>query len=294
MKSVSRSFLVDLAQVAIAPAGRLTRVPLLITGQFSRGGEEFSLTEDDAAAVARNFRRRQCDLVVDYECMSEFPALARGEPIPAAGWLQGIDDGPDERGILWGLVSFTARARGMIANGRYKCLSTAVGWRTHDKRTGELQGATLTAMALIDQPDHARLRPLIVLAEPGWQRKGAAMQEFGSRLIELARQKIKDTPGLTHYDALRQAIRENPEIAEAHRRDVIGRESEAGDLQQGSCIERLTASEVDRLAQSKIQAKLRAGVDAKQAVRLAASENKELFARHRRLIGSGGDGESDA
>ena len=63
-------------------------IPIALTGRWVKGGREFSITSDDLAAMARNFEKRKNDqVVIDYEHASEAPEVALGGPVPAAGWI---------------------------------------------------------------------------------------------------------------------------------------------------------------------------------------------------------------
>lgn len=58
-------------------------------------------------------------LVVDYEHQTEH-ARANGQPAPAAGWINEVEARPDG---VWGRVSWTDRAKSMIARREYRFLS---------------------------------------------------------------------------------------------------------------------------------------------------------------------------
>jgi len=66
----------------------LYEIPIALTGRCVKGGREFSITSDDLEAMARNFEKRKNDqVVIDYEHASEAPEVALGGPVPAAGWI---------------------------------------------------------------------------------------------------------------------------------------------------------------------------------------------------------------
>lgn len=155
----------------------LVRIPLAMIGKWVKGPLKFAIKAADLSEVVRNFRKRQADLVVDYEHASEHPEVAAGGPVPAAGWLKQVEDAPDERGVLWGLAEFTAQARELIAQKAYRYLSPAIGWAVRDKQTGEQQGCTLMSMALTNRPFLEAL-PALALSE-GWDedKEESAMAE---------------------------------------------------------------------------------------------------------------------
>src|SRR5438874_9835538 len=69
-------------------------IPIALAGRWVKGGREFSITSDDLAAMARNFEKRKNDqVVIDYEHASEAPEVALGGPVPAAGWIHALTIG---------------------------------------------------------------------------------------------------------------------------------------------------------------------------------------------------------
>lgn len=157
-----RVFLVNLAQITLAD---LTRIPLAILGRFQKGSQKFAITKQTIFELVANFRKRlNGETVIDYDHASEFPEVAQGQPIPAAGWLKEIDDAPDAKGILWGHAEFTDRARALIEAKEYKYLSPAIHLDTRDKVSGEPQGATLGSIGLTNRP-FLEAMPAIQLSE---------------------------------------------------------------------------------------------------------------------------------
>jgi phage I-like protein len=154
--------MIDLSRLAL---GERTRIPIAVLGKYVKDKRQFSITKDDLAVLVENFRKRKTgETVIDYEHASEWPEVAAGQPVPAAGWLQEMDDAPDAKGILWGLTEFTARALDMIAKKEYRYLSPVIAWGARDKTSGEQQGVTLTSMALTNRP-FLEAMPAIQLSE---------------------------------------------------------------------------------------------------------------------------------
>lgn len=151
-------FLLDALPKAIERNGRhLYELPICVTGKWTKGGQEFAITKETFAALVRNFEKRKNDMVVvDYEHASEMPDVARGGPVPAAGWIHELKP----NGALRALVEFTPRAEEMIQAGEYRFFSPAIDWAVKDKQTGEPQGATLTSCALTNHPFLEELPPI--------------------------------------------------------------------------------------------------------------------------------------
>jgi hypothetical protein len=163
-------FVTSLGRVRLSEADQPSRVPLAMIGTFYKGKQKFSITRADIQLMAENFAKRGTgDIVLDYEHASEDPEVAQGGPVPAAGWIISIDPEPDSNGIVWGSVKFTQKARDLVAAKEYKYISPVINWGVRDRRTGDVQGATLTSAALTNRPvlDHM---PAIQLSDAGWAR----------------------------------------------------------------------------------------------------------------------------
>ncbi|MGH9432747.1 MAG: phage protease [Terriglobia bacterium] len=142
---------------------RLFEIPIAITGSWVKGDYAFSITDHDLSNVIRNFDKRKNDMVViDYEHASETPEVARGGPIPAAGWIHGLRESVNGVHQLRALVEWTPEAEQMIGDGQYRFFSPAIDWGATDKETGEPQGATLTSGALTNHPFLEELPPIML------------------------------------------------------------------------------------------------------------------------------------
>jgi phage I-like protein len=148
---------------------KLVRIPLAILGTWYKGATKFSLTRGDFSDAVKNFRKRQADLVIDYEHASEAPQVAAGGPIPAAGWLKSVDDAPDPKGILWGQADLTDDTRALVDAKKVRYVSPFLDWTQRDKKTGEPQGLTFTSIALTNRP-FLDAMPAVALSD-GWQER---------------------------------------------------------------------------------------------------------------------------
>lgn len=151
-------------------------LPVCVAGSWVKEGHNLSISPDDLAAMVRNFEKRKNEqVVIDYEHASENPEVSHGGPIPAAGWIHslGIRDSdfgsqatnPESRTpnpVLHALVEWTPEAESMIRSGQYRFFSPAIDWNYADKATGELQGATLTSGALTNHPFLEELPPIML------------------------------------------------------------------------------------------------------------------------------------
>jgi len=192
----------------------LHEIPICITGAWVKGGRKFAIDARDLAAMVRNFsKRRNEQVVIDYEHASEQPEVAQGGPIPAAGWIHELQVSgprcqvlgePETRNpSLRARVEWTPDAAEMIRKGQYRFFSPAIDWDARDKETGEPQGATLTSGALTNHPFLEELPP-IMLTDAGvatlavLPNRGSAVRGRSSVAIEHARRtanvRAADTP----------------------------------------------------------------------------------------------------
>lgn len=185
------------APAVVRDGKTLQAIPVALTGRWMKRGQEFVITPDDLRAMARNFSKRKNDqVVIDYEHASETPEVALGGPVPAAGWIHAlrIESGHRDIGrlknneqiadsrfqtngsmtqslslsianhgpILTAWVEWTKEALNLIRSGAYRFFSPAIDWNYRDKQTGEPQGATLTSGALTNHPFLEELPPLML------------------------------------------------------------------------------------------------------------------------------------
>ena len=169
-------FVINLGAIMLsASVDEPVRMPIALIGTFYKGKQKFTITRADVAAMAANFKKRgNGEIVIDYEHASEQPEVAAGGPVPAAGWIVGIDPTPDANRVVWGEAKFNSRAREMIAAGEYRYGSPALDWGYRDKSTGEQQGLTLTSFALTNTPVLDRM-PAIRLSDAA-SAEGAKQQ----------------------------------------------------------------------------------------------------------------------
>ncbi|MBZ5586476.1 MAG: phage protease [Acidobacteriia bacterium] len=218
-----------------------------------KGQQVIPLTRQLLSEVVANFRKRKArgvdstagDVVVDYEHASESLKVARGGPVPAAGWLKDIESQPDANGILWGLVEFTETARTAIERKELRYVSPLIDSSARDKVTGQPQGPTLTSVALTNRPFQEWL-PAIALSD-GWTQEPSegkvndltnetalAVRNAGSggeyevlslseigKLDEQINQMVKarsSATGVSYREGLSEVARQHPGLFKARER----------------------------------------------------------------------------
>jgi len=193
---------------------KLFEIPIALTGSWVKRGRRFQITPDDLAAMVLNFGKRKNEqIVIDYEHASETPEVAQGGPVPAAGWMHDLSvvSGSRKAGfvaktssatsngqppalsgakgtadILSALVEWTPEAERLIQQGAYRFFSPAIDWGYHDKQTGEPQGATLTSGALTNHPFLEELPPIMLTDLDGPGSVVARAASGGSGGVRLA------------------------------------------------------------------------------------------------------------
>jgi rubrerythrin len=145
-------------------------IPVACTGAWVKD-EPFEINQQTLADIIANFKKRKnSQIVIDYEHASEHPERVQGQPIPAAGWIHDVYPRGNQ---LMGRVEWTPQAKAMIQTGQYRFFSPAINWGAKDKITGEYQDATLTSGALTNHPFLEELPP-ILLSEEGLMDVGQA------------------------------------------------------------------------------------------------------------------------
>lgn len=139
-------------QAEAADAGRRAWVHLLPAGTFTgldgRGPYVVRDPEAIIQASRRHAGRRQ--MVVDYDHATDLihakPQVS-GDPIPAAGWIVGMQARADG---VWGLVEWTERAAALLARREYRYLSPVFRC-TRAGDVGAILRASLTHTPNLDQ-----------------------------------------------------------------------------------------------------------------------------------------------
>ncbi len=66
-------------------------LPIALTGAWVKGEGKFSILRQDLEAMVQNFEKRKNEqVVIDFEHASEMPEVAKGGPVPAAGWIHSL------------------------------------------------------------------------------------------------------------------------------------------------------------------------------------------------------------
>ncbi|HEV2425877.1 MAG TPA: phage protease [Terriglobia bacterium] len=208
----------------------LHEVPVAVCGAWVKNGHTFKITFQDLQTMLRNFDKRRNEMVViDYEHASEDPSVARGGPVPAAGWIHELflERAPSSPGTkrkrhpeipaadtLLARVEWTPEAKELIHSGQYRFFSPSIDWGARDKVTGKAQGATLTSGALTNHPFLEELPPLMLtdleaveaeaganpreIAEPAPARDGTNASGKGETEMEAKRLSIRMLTEGTH------------------------------------------------------------------------------------------------
>ena len=153
----------------------LHRIPIALTGKWNKDGHEFSITLDDLKQMVANFSaRKNGKVVVDYEHASENPKVAKGNPIPAAGWIEAMEL---VGATVFASVDWTKEAATMIKDKAYRFVSPAIDWFAVNKETGDGIGTALSSLALTNHPFLEELPALCLSAkgEPDEDEQGKSV-----------------------------------------------------------------------------------------------------------------------
>jgi phage I-like protein len=268
---------------ALTERNGLRRIPVAVVTRGYKGKQHYTVTADDLAAIVRNFRKKTVDVPVDYEHSTLYAA---GEPVPTAAWLREIDDQPDANGVLWGWCDYTKSGAASVAARDYKYVSPVIEWTKRDKKTGELQGATVTSLALTKQPLFESLPelPLVASNTEGWsfERSDAPKDQIADDLeaaiCALVEKKIEDSGHkLDYLAAFKQVIAENSDLV--HRMEMARREASvqtqrvrAFAQERDACVDQM----IHPLVLEKIAASEGGRIDYGQAYKSVLNERPDL------------------
>lgn len=133
MERVSHQILIPLDSDDSPPSEIMLIPPGEIRGRDGRGPYRL-----DPEAVQQAFARAAIDLPIDFDHQT-LDAGHKAGPVPAAGWIQGIDV---RDGALWARVAWTPRAAELLRSREYRYISPV--FRHHKGRIVALEGAGLT------------------------------------------------------------------------------------------------------------------------------------------------------
>lgn len=203
--------------------GAIKRLPIAMIGVRYKGKQKIEITRPMLDQVVENFRKRDTgEVPIDYDHAIEV-AAGSGPPVPAAGWIKSIDDAPDAKGILWGMVEWTPKAAKMIAAKEYKYISPVIDPNVRDNKTGQPQGWTLTSAALTNTPVLQGM-PALVLSAAGLvdgirREVGQVNSDYsdGWNTIQVeidrrTRQMMAGNPRMGYGDAFNAVMRADPKL----------------------------------------------------------------------------------
>ncbi|MEO5355784.1 MAG: phage protease [Nitrospirae bacterium YQR-1] len=123
--------------------GTTEEVQVIPYGYHKTGKGDFLCDEDSVDLIMKDFRRRQNDMVIDYEHQT-----LTGSEAPAAGWIKELIDKGHEG--IWAKVEWTDKAKAYLTNKEYRYLSPVFLKETADNRVIKLINAALTNQPAID------------------------------------------------------------------------------------------------------------------------------------------------
>ncbi|MBF0520575.1 MAG: phage protease [Nitrospirae bacterium] len=118
-------------------------VQIIPYGYHKTSKGDFLCDDQSAAEVIKDFRKRQNDMVIDYEHQT-----LTGAEAPAAGWIKKLTYRGTEG--IWAKVEWTDKAKAYINSKEYRYLSPVFLKDTADNRVIKLINAALTNQPAID------------------------------------------------------------------------------------------------------------------------------------------------
>lgn len=148
MTTVLSTSIIELMADAVGP-DRKGWVHLMPNGRFQGVDGRGPFVVKDTQAIIQTSRELagQRQMVVDYDHSTDL-AAGRGAPVPAAGWITGLQ--ARDNGI-WGLVEWTQQAADFIVKREYRYLSPTFRYSEGTGEVGAIVRAALTNKPNLDQ-----------------------------------------------------------------------------------------------------------------------------------------------
>ncbi len=117
-------------------------IKILPLGHIHSQKGDFEVDDESVKLIVEQFKKRNVDLVVDYEHQTLKDVQA-----PAGGWIEDIYKGRD---AVMAKVKWTDRAKEYLKNREYRYISPVVMVRKKDRKAAALHSAALTNTPAID------------------------------------------------------------------------------------------------------------------------------------------------
>ena len=117
-------------------------IKILPLGHVHSQKGDFEVDDESVKLIVEQFKKRNVDLVVDYEHQTLKDVQA-----PAGGWIEDIYKGRD---AVMAKVKWTDRAKEYLKNREYRYISPVVMVRKKDRKAAALHSAALTNTPAID------------------------------------------------------------------------------------------------------------------------------------------------
>lgn len=127
---------------AVNVSGVPKEIKILPLGHVHSTKGDFLVDDESVGLIRKFFRRRNLDLVIDYEHQTLKDIQA-----PAGGWIKDIYKGED---AIMAKVEWTSKAEEYLKNKEYKYLSPVVLVRKRDGKAAGITSAALTNTPAID------------------------------------------------------------------------------------------------------------------------------------------------
>ncbi|MEZ5872094.1 MAG: phage protease [Nitratireductor sp.] len=234
-----------LPQIAGAPdANRQQWVHILpAISVVSRDGREFAIDNLDAVVEASRRWAGSRRMLIDYEHQSLY-SRNNGKPVPAAGWIVGMevrDDG------IWALAEWTQKAADMIAAREYRYLSPTLICEAGGK-VNRIRNVALTNEPAINE--------LAAVAKVESEMKPESIQQAEAS-ANAALNQLRELLGLSEADGLEavlEAVRQMLEKPAAAGKPDPAKYVPIGEFQQ-------VTAELNKLRQGVTQEAAKAHVD---------------------------------
>ncbi|MBU1564231.1 MAG: phage protease [Proteobacteria bacterium] len=124
--------------------GKLPEWVKLVPAGLVKGRDGRNWVNDRPDGIIANFKELARDLPIDVEHSTEIKG-PRGEPAPAIGWVQEIEE---RAGAIWGRVAWNATGKQLVEGQAYRYLSPVI---IYEQTSGTIVG--VTSVGATNQPN---------------------------------------------------------------------------------------------------------------------------------------------
>jgi phage I-like protein len=193
-------------------------IKILPLGHVHSQKGDFEVDDESVSLIQKQFKRRNLDLVVDYEHQT-----LKDMQAPAGGWISDIYKGED---ALVARVKWTEKAKEYLRNREYRYLSPVVMVRKRDRKAAAIHSVALTNTPAIDGM-FALVNSVDINFDDDEEESKMDLKKLAALL---------GLPKTATEEEVEQALAAAKTAAEAGKKDAGGKEGGTGEGTAGETV----------------------------------------------------------